>query len=79
MTFEDTLARINALARKSKLEGLTDEEKVEQKELRNEYLTGVRQSFTEQFKSMTVIDPEGNDVTPEKVKALHEKTNKKNS
>lgn len=73
MNFENILARINALAHKAKSEGLTDAEKIEQKKLRNMYLTSIRESFTEQFKTMTVLDPEGNDVTPEKVKDLHKK------
>lgn len=76
MTFEDILARINALAHKAKNEGLTETEKAEQKKLRKEYLTSIRESFTEQFKTMTVVDPEGEDVTPEKVKALHNKNAK---
>ena len=32
------IARINALAKKAKAEGLTDAEKVEQKQLRDEYI-----------------------------------------
>lgn len=76
MTFKNTLARINALAHKSKKEGLTEEEKAEQKSLRQKYLKSVRQSFTEQFKSMTVMDPDGNDVTPDKVKELQERNKK---
>lgn len=73
MDFQEKLARINELAKKSKNEGLTEEEKVEQKKRRQEYLQTVRQSFTEQFKTMTVMDEEGQDVTPKKVKDLQEK------
>ncbi|HLS61349.1 MAG TPA: DUF896 domain-containing protein [Virgibacillus sp.] len=76
MDFEDRLARINELAKKAKNEGLTEAEKVEQKELRQEYLQSVRQSFTEQFKTMTVMDEEGQDVTPKKVQEL-QKNNKR--
>lgn len=76
MTFEENLARINELAKKSKNEGLTKEEKEEQKKLRQEYLKGVRASFTEQFKTMKVVDPEGEDVTPDKVKDLQDKNKK---
>jgi uncharacterized protein YnzC (UPF0291/DUF896 family) len=39
------LDRINELARKSKVEELTDEEKKEQKALREEYLKYVRQTL----------------------------------
>lgn len=70
------LDRINTLAQKSKREGLTAQEKEEQKVLRQEYLGNVRQSFKNQFKSMTVVDPEGNDVTPQKVKDLQARNKK---
>ena len=76
MTFKDILTRINVLANKSKKEGLTEEEKEEQQRLRQEYLKSVRQSFTEQFKTMTVMDPDGKDVTPEKVKELKQRNKK---
>lgn len=72
MITEEKLARINELANKSKREPLTEQEKQEQAKLREEYLQGVRQSFTNQFKSMKVIDPAGNDVTPKKVKEMRE-------
>ncbi|WP_087971432.1 DUF896 domain-containing protein [Oceanobacillus rekensis] len=77
MLSKEKLARINILAKKAKNEGLTEKEKVEQKTLREEYLDNVRGSFKNQFKSMTVIDPEGKDVTPQKVRDLQSK-NKKN-
>ncbi|WP_099158188.1 DUF896 domain-containing protein [Virgibacillus ndiopensis] len=67
------LNRINELAQKAKSEGLTETEKKEQKGLRQEYLQNVRSSFKNQFKSMTVVDHEGNDVTPQKVKDLQSK------
>lgn len=76
MITKEKLARINQLANKAKKEGLTDKEKKEQRQLREEYLQNLRSSFTNQFKSMTVIDPAGNDVTPHKVKEL-QKRNKK--
>ena len=37
MEFDQLIKRINELSRKSKNEGLTDNEKKEQTELRNEY------------------------------------------
>jgi len=76
MLNKNKIERINHLANKSKNEGLTDQEKEEQDKLRKEYLKNIRQSFKNQFKTMTVIDPEGKDVTPEKVKKL-QKNNKK--
>ncbi|MFP7169228.1 DUF896 domain-containing protein [Terribacillus sp. 7520-G] len=72
MISKEKLARINALAHKAKTEGLSLGEQKEQKELRQEYLKNVRSSFKNQFKTMTIIDPEGNDVTPDKVKKMRE-------
>ncbi|MFD1360459.1 DUF896 domain-containing protein [Lentibacillus salinarum] len=77
MISNEKLNRINQLAHKSKKEGLTEEEKAEQQELREEYLQNVRKSFKNQFKSMTVRDPAGNDVTPQKVRDLQNKNKKR--
>ncbi|MFD2761502.1 DUF896 domain-containing protein [Lentibacillus juripiscarius] len=77
MISKEKLERINELAKKSKEEGLTVKEQTEQKALREEYLQNVRKSFKNQLKSMTVKDPEGNDVTPRKVRDMQER-NKKN-
>lgn len=68
MISDKQLERINVLAKKSKKEGLTKKEKSEQYELRQAYLKGVRQSFKNQLHSVKVIDPEGTDVTPKKLK-----------
>lgn len=73
MIGKEKLERINALANKDKKEGLSKEEKSEQKKLRQEYLKNVRSSFKNQLKSMKVVDPEGKDVTPDKVKELQNK------
>ncbi|WP_010530714.1 DUF896 domain-containing protein [Lentibacillus jeotgali] len=76
MISKEKLNRINQLAKKSKEEGLTVKEQAEQKELREEYLQNVRKSFKNQFKSMTVKDPEGRDVTPQKVRDLQSRDKK---
>ncbi|GGC88957.1 UPF0291 protein YnzC [Thalassobacillus devorans] len=70
MLSKEKLNRINELANKSKTESLTKAEKDEQQQLRQEYLGNVRKSFKNQLKSMKVVDPEGNDVTPDKVKRM---------
>ncbi|GAA5415199.1 UPF0291 protein YnzC [Paraliobacillus ryukyuensis] len=70
MLSKDKLNRINELAKKSKAEGLTAKEKEEQQELRQAYLKNVRKSFKNQFKGMKIVDPNGEDVTPQKVKDL---------
>ena len=62
------LDRINELAKKKKTEGLTQAEAKEQSKLRKAYLDSFREKFKQQLESTRVIDPEGNDVTPEKVK-----------
>lgn len=73
MLSKEKLARINELARKAKQTGLTAMEAKEQTKLRAEYLQTFRSSMLNTLKSVTVIDPKGNDVTPEKLKKLQEK------
>ncbi|QBP41397.1 MULTISPECIES: DUF896 domain-containing protein [Paenisporosarcina] len=73
MLSSDKIARINELSKKSKSIGLTLEEAKEQTSLRKEYLETFRSSMKNTIENVTVIDPEGNDVTPEKVKAIKEK------
>lgn len=75
MLSKEKIERINKLSKKSKENGLTNEEKEEQKELREAYLKNVRSSFKNQLKSVKVMDPEGKDVTPEKVKNMQERNN----
>ncbi len=58
---------------KQKKDRLSDKEKEEQQQLRQEYLQNVRKSFKNHMKGMTVVDPNGNDVTPEKLKKLKSK------
>ena len=54
------IARINALAKKSKTEGLTDEEKLEQQALRREYIDSVKMSLVGQLDNTYVVDENGN-------------------
>lgn len=69
------LQRINELANKAKETELTTEEKQEQKELRQEYLKLFREQMKEQLSTIKVVDPEGEDVTPKKLKELKNKKN----
>ena len=48
--------RINELARKSKAEGLTEAEQMEQKLLRAEYIEAYRQSLRSQLDAIVVKD-----------------------
>ncbi len=56
---DEKIARINALAKKAKNEGLTNEEKAEQQTLRAEYVAGFRQSLKSQLDNTVVINPDG--------------------
>jgi uncharacterized protein YnzC (UPF0291/DUF896 family) len=64
------IKRINELSKKSKTVGLTKEEATEQSLLRKEYLETFRTSMRNTVEGLTIIDPKGNDVTPEKIKKL---------
>ena len=62
---QEKVNRINELARKSKTpEGLTEAEKQEQKELREEYIRDFRASFTGILDNTYIQRPDG---TKEKV------------
>lgn len=57
---KEMIERINFLARKSKNEGLSDEEKVEQTELRNEYRAYMMRGFMASASNTYVVDEKGN-------------------
>ena len=57
------LDRINELARKQKTIGLTDEEKAEQKKLREEYLVDFRKTLRGQLENMSFVEADGS-ITP---------------
>ena len=54
---DEKIARINALAKKSKTEGLTEAEKQEQQALRNEFREGVKRNLKSQLDNIEVVDP----------------------
>ncbi|QYK65097.1 DUF896 domain-containing protein [Paenibacillus sp. S02] len=62
------LERINQLAKKAKEVGLIEIEKTEQTELRKEYLQIFRGSVQSILLNATIYDPNGDNVTPEKLK-----------
>ncbi|MDY8095631.1 DUF896 domain-containing protein [Paenibacillus polymyxa] len=62
------LERINQLAKKAKEIGLTEIEKMEQTDLRKEYLQIFRGSVQSILLNATIYDPNGDDVTPEKLR-----------
>lgn len=60
MVTQQQIDRINQLARKSKAEGLTEEEKAEQAQLRRLYIDSVKQSLVSNLDSTYVVDEKGN-------------------
>lgn len=72
MTMEEKIKRINELYHKSQAEGLTEEEKQEQEQLRREYVASVRANLRGQLNSITIQKEDGT------LENLGEKYGKKN-
>ncbi|MGX7075334.1 DUF896 domain-containing protein [Globicatella sanguinis] len=70
MLSEEKLRRINELSKKKKEHGLTEAELKEQSILREEYLQNLRKGFRNHIEGLKIVDEEGNDVTPDKLKAI---------
>ena len=64
------IERINELARKKKTVGLTQVEHEEQLLLLQEYLEAFRGGMRNHIEGLKVVDEDGNDVTPEKLKQI---------
>lgn len=64
---QELLKRINELAAKQKAEGLSDAEKKEQQELRQQYLAQFRSGFHSHLMNLKIVDKNGKDVTPKKL------------
>jgi uncharacterized protein YnzC (UPF0291/DUF896 family) len=56
---KEKIDRINFLAKKSKTEGLTEEEKIEQKALRDEYIAGFRANLRGILDNTYIQNPDG--------------------
>ena len=54
MTMDETIKRINELYHKSKKEGLSEEEKQEQKKLRQAYIDSVKKNLQGQLDHMEI-------------------------
>lgn len=65
---EELIKRINELARKSRNEGLSDEEKEEQKGLRAQYIKMFRQGVENTMESVYIVDDDGSKKKIEKKK-----------
>lgn len=56
---QSKIDRINALARKARAEGLTQEETLERERLRREYIDSVVGNLTSQLENTYVVDAKG--------------------
>lgn len=65
---KELIARINALAKKSREEGLTEEEKKEQAALRARYIAAFRAGAEQTLKNVYVLDKDGNEQPIQKSK-----------
>lgn len=63
---EELIKRINELSRKSKSEGLSDEEKAEQAQLRQKYIQAFRQGVMNTLDGVYIVDENGNKKKLEK-------------
>lgn len=59
MNMDEVIARINALAKKAKKEGLTDEEVVERDKLRRIYIDSVKANLVGQLENTYIVSPDG--------------------
>ncbi len=73
MLSKEKINRINELSAKAKSGQLTEEEAKERTALRKEYLDTFRATMRDTIENVKVVDAEGNDVTPEKVKQAQKK------
>jgi uncharacterized protein YnzC (UPF0291/DUF896 family) len=73
---KEKINRINELSKRAKTTGLTKQEEKEQQALRKEYIQTFRKSFKNQLHSVTVVDENGNDVTPDALKESKKNQNK---
>ena len=59
MSMDEVIARINALAKKAKAEGLTEEELAERDKLRRIYLDSVKSNLVGQLENTYIVRPDG--------------------
>lgn len=61
-SMEQKIKRINELYHKSQNEGLTEEEKAEQKQLRQAYVEAIRGSIRSQLDNIDIVEKDGSIV-----------------
>ena len=59
MKIEEVIERINFLYKKSKNEGLTEDEKIEQQKLRQRYIDNVKRNFRSQLDGVKRVPGKG--------------------
>lgn len=59
MTMDDKIKRINELYHLSKARELTEEEKEEQKKLRQDYIASVRGNLVSQLENIEIVEKDG--------------------
>lgn len=59
MKMDEVIARINALAKKAKEEGLSDEELTERDRLRRIYIDSVKANLVGQLENTYIVSPDG--------------------
>ena len=62
MSLNDTITRINELAKKAKTVGLTPEELAERDKLRRIYIDSVKANLTGQLDNTYIVDSKGNKI-----------------
>ena len=68
MNMDEVIARINALAKKAKTEGLNDDEIIERDKLRRIYIDSVKASLIGNLENTYIVQPDG---TKKKVGPKH--------
>ncbi len=59
MNMDEVIARINALAKKAKEDGLTEEELAERDKLRRIYIDSVKANLVGQLENTYIVSPDG--------------------
>ena len=62
MNMDEVIARINALAKKAKEEGLTEEELAERDKLRRIYIDSVKANLVGQLENTYIVQPDGTKI-----------------
>lgn len=73
MNMDERIKRINELYHKSQNERLTDEEKLEQSILRQEYVDSIKRNMKAQLDNIEIVRPDG---SVEKLKPSYKKNKK---